>query len=447
MFAACSALLQELPNRVVGPDGRRMKAANSSSGKCQLTGDAVAVHAGRISGGVLQRFTAFGLAAAVGLAGCTASELPRLPRTQADLISERQAAEEQAEAIRRDAVLRVLTRTKAEYDAYAAGRVPAPPVVDILILSGGGDWGAFGAGVLKGWGQLAGPMARPSFDLVTGVSTGALIAPFAFLGDEASINQIVELYRNPRPDWFQPRSLLSFVTGGASYGDIPGLEADIRRTLDEPMMRRLVEAGREGRVLGVNTSNLDFAEMHAWDVVAEAERALKTGETERVSRILLASSAIPGAFPPREIDGDLYVDGAMTGNILYGGRLSSEQSLASVWTRLYPDTPVPPVRYWVIFNNQFRPLPDVVQPNWKSVLPRSLDTASRSATVNGIRHLFALATIARQGGADTQVRYIAVPDDWAPPKPGLFEKETMNALADMGERMGADPASWQSGSP
>jgi hypothetical protein len=57
------------------------------------------------------------------------------------------------------------------------------------------------------------------------------------------------------------------------YGDIPGLETDIRQTLDEPMLRRLVKAGQDGRLLAVNTSNLDFAEMHAWDVVAEAERA------------------------------------------------------------------------------------------------------------------------------------------------------------------------------
>jgi Patatin-like phospholipase len=238
------------------------------------------------------------------------------------------------------------------------------------------------------------------------------------------------------------------VTGGASYGNIPGLEQDIRRTLDKPMMRQLVEAGRDGRLLGINTSNLDFAEMHAWDLVAEAERALRTGETERVYRILLASSAIPGAFPPREIDDSLYVDGAMTGNILYGGRLSSEQGFAAAWKRLYPGTPVPPIRYWVIFNNQFRPRPEIVQPNWKTVLPRSLDTASRSATVNAIRHLFALAEIARlQSRADIQIRYIAVPDDWAPPKPGVFEKETMNALTDMGERMGADPSSWQSDPP
>jgi hypothetical protein len=230
--------------------------------------------------------------------------------------------------------------------------------------------------------------------------------------------------------------------------DSRGLEADIRRTLDTAMMRRLVETGQDGRVLVVNTSNLDFAEMRTWDVVAEAERALETGETERVSRILLASSAIPGAFPPREIDGNLYVDGAMTGNILYGGRLEKEGGFAALWKRLYPGTPVPPIRYWVIFNNQFHPPPEVVQPNWKTVLPRSVDLSSRSATVNGIRHLFALATIARlQSGADVQVRYIAVPDDWAPPKPGVFEKETMNALADMGERMGADLKNWQSDLP
>src|SRR4051812_23909375 len=115
----------------------------------------MAVQARAIWNGVLQRFASLGLAAAVGLAACTTSELPRLPRTQVDLISAREADAEQAEALRREVVLRALPRTKAEYDAYAAGRAPAPPVMDFLILSGGGDWGAFGAGVLKGgwWGR------------------------------------------------------------------------------------------------------------------------------------------------------------------------------------------------------------------------------------------------------------------------------------------------------
>jgi hypothetical protein len=114
----------------------------------------------------------------------------------------------------------------------------------------------------------------------------------------------------------------------------------------------------------------------------------------------------------------------------------------------YPGTPVPKTRYWIIFNNQFRPPPEVVQPNWKSVLPRSVDTSSRSATVNSMRHLFALAAVTRfQYGADAEMRYIAVPDDWVPPKPGVFDKEVMNALADKGERMGADPANWHSDPP
>lgn len=118
------------------------------------------------------------------------------------------------------------------------------------------------------------------------------------------------------------------------------------------------------------------------------------------------------------------------------------------WKRLYPDAPLPRTRYWIIFNNQVRPPPEVVQPNWKSVMPRSLETSTRSATVNAMRHLFALAAVARlQDGADVEVRYIAVPDDWAPPKPGLFERDVMNALANMGERMGADPASWRTEPP
>src|SRR3954466_1543704 len=223
----------------------------------------MAVQARAIWNGVLQRFASLGLAVAVGLAGCTASELPRLPRTQADLISEREAEEEQAEALRREVVLRALPRTKAEYDAYAAGRAPAPPVMDFLILSGGGDWGAFGAGVLKGWGRVAGPMARPSFDVVTGVSTGALIAPFAFLGDEPSINRIVELYRNPRPDIAVSRNMMFFLPSNPSFYVLPGLESELRSALDRPMLERLAAEQASGRVLLVNTTNIDLGDNRA----------------------------------------------------------------------------------------------------------------------------------------------------------------------------------------
>ena len=97
----------------------------------------------------------------------------------------RTKGDEQAVTEGRRVLDRSLERAKAEYDRYTAGGRKAPPVIDILIISGGGDWGAFGAGFLKGWQKVPAqhPLAKPEFDAVTGVSTGTLIAPFAFLGD------------------------------------------------------------------------------------------------------------------------------------------------------------------------------------------------------------------------------------------------------------------------
>jgi len=263
--------------------------------------------------------------------------------------------------------------------------------------------------------RLEGLGARPDFDAVTGVSTGALIAPFAFLGDDQSIDKIATMYRNPQADWIRRRGLIAFLFGGASFVDIPGLEAEVRRTLDWDMMRRLAEAGSGGRVLLINASNLDYGEIQYWDVVAEAQRALDTGKPDRVYDMLLASAAVPGAFPPREIDGRLFVDGAVTGNILYGA-LPGEDSFVAQWMRTHPDVPVPKIRYWIIFNNQFRPPPEVVQPRWSAVFLRSTRMAMRSATVNSIRHLLALAENARlKSNIDVEVRYIAMPDNWVPP--------------------------------
>jgi len=344
---------------------------------------------------------------------------------------------------------RVVTRMKAQYDAYQAGRVPTPPVLNILIVSGGGDWGAFGAGFLKGWGRVpAGPMARPQFDIVTGVSTGALIAPFAFLGTDDAIERVVQLYRHPKPDLVKKRGMLYFLPQNVSFAEVPGLEREMREQINLPTIKQLAEAGHEGRVLVVNTTNVDNGEMRAWDMIPEVERALTTGDVDRLHRILLASSGIPGAFPYREIDGEMYVDGGVTGNILYGARLQEQETFAAVWAMQYPNMPMPPMRYWVIFNNQLVPLPQVTEPNWPAVVSRSMEMATRAATLTALRHLYSLCEIARlKHGVTIEVRVVAVPGDWSPPKPGVFVAETMNALADLGERMGADPASWRTDMP
>jgi hypothetical protein len=106
------------------------------------------------------------------------------------------------------------------------------------------------------------------------------------------------------------------------------------------------------------------------------------------------------------------------------------------------------VRYWVIFNNQLRFPPQVTQERWPEIMSRSTVMGTQTSTVNAIRHLYAKAELQRlKHNADVQVRLISVPDEYQPSKPGTFVKEVMNELADLGERMGADPASWRSEAP
>jgi Patatin-like phospholipase len=119
---------------------------------------------------------------------------------------------------------RALARAKARYDAH-----PGEPVVwNLMLISGGGDWGAFGAGFLKGWSRVQGPLSKPEPDVVTGVSTGALISPFAFLGDDKSIESVLTLYRNPKPDWVKTRWPFYFLPANESFATVPGLEREMR---------------------------------------------------------------------------------------------------------------------------------------------------------------------------------------------------------------------------
>jgi predicted acylesterase/phospholipase RssA len=400
--------------------------------------------------GATRRATVAACVAVLLLAAGCSGPAERPKQTSQKLAAARAEDDLRRQGEQAGAVERNLARIKAEHDEFAAGRAPAPPVVDLLIVSGGADWGAFGAGYLKGWGTVTkGEMARPAFDVVTGVSTGALIAPFAFLGDDASIEKVVHLYRNPSKDWVKRRSLLS-VAGGSSFVTIPGLERELKRAVDLPMLGRIAEAGSTGRLLIVSATDLDTEEMRAWDIVEEARRALRVGDTRRTRQVLLASTAVPGIFPPREIDGVLYVDGGVTGNIQYGGRRAGggKDSFLARWQATYPEVKFPKVRYWVIFNNEVRWPPETVQPKWPSLLAKSSTAATRSATLNAIRKLFLQAELARlKSGADVEVRYVAVPDGWTPASPKPFDRASMNALADLGERMGADPSSWRTEPP
>jgi hypothetical protein len=321
----------------------------------------------------------------------------------------------------------------------------APAVLDLLALSGGGDYGAFGAGFLVGWGEAADPAwRRPEFDGVSGVSTGAMLAPFAYVGTDRACRTVENFYRNPKADWVQDRGPFFFFPSNPSFMVIQNLERDLRDAIDGRLVDQMAQQSRKGKVLMISATDLDFGRQKCWDVGAEAEVASASGNRDRLARILMASSAIPVAFPPVDIDGHLYADGGVTANVFLRLDPRSPDGFLQRWIKVHPGRPLPRVRYWIIINNQLAQPPQTVQSRWPAIVSPSLATAIRSATVSEIRWLAAQADYVNAAwNADIEVRVVAIPDDWRPPVAGDFKRETMVSLSDLGRKMGADPKSWR----
>jgi hypothetical protein len=201
--------------------------------------------------------------AAIVTVGCISTR--REIRDQATLLNLRAEASERYVSDTRGYRTALMQRVKVEYDEFVAGRSAHPPTIDYLIVTGGGDNGAFGAGFLKGWKRVRkdDPLAMPEFDIVTGVSTGALIAPFAFIGSDDSLNRVSSLYRNPQKDWIKERWPLYFLPTEA-----PGLERELKAAVTLDMAKQIAAAGK-GRLLSVNATNLDDASPQVSELVPE----------------------------------------------------------------------------------------------------------------------------------------------------------------------------------
>ena len=143
-------------------------------------------------------------ATALALALTPASCAPRRPvMEESRLIEDGGARKSQFRSEMVDATRTLLMRVSQERGEER--------VIDVLVLSGGGDYGAFGAAFLRSWKERTGENAMPEFDVVSGVSTGALIAPFAFLGSPDDLRRCEDLYRNPKKDWIKARGILGLL--------------------------------------------------------------------------------------------------------------------------------------------------------------------------------------------------------------------------------------------
>lgn len=254
----------------------------------------------------------------------------------------------------------------------ARGLPPTTPLLelDLLGISGGGENGAFGAGLLNGWTERG---DRPTFFLVTGISTGALSAPFAFLGS-ARDPQLKSVYTDiTLADVLVQRGYTAAIWNDG-MADTSPLFRTISRYIDEALLAEIGRAYDSGRLLLIGTSNLDAQMPVVWNIGAIARsghpRALDT-----VRRILLASSALPGAFPPVLFDvtlegqpfQELHVDGGAFAQVfLYPVSIGQFRR-----ERLARRQPVAPARAWVIRNGR-------LDPEWASVDRWTIGIASRA---------------------------------------------------------------------
>ena len=312
---------------------------------------------------------------------------------------------------------------------------PLPPV-SFLAISGGGDNGAFGAGLLNGW-TAAG--TRPEFKVVTGVSTGALIAPFAFLGSKYDPVLKTVYTTVSGKDIFKVRGPVKGFLSDAMADSRPMAQL-VAKYADRALLDAIAAEYEKGRILLVGTADLDALEPVIWNMTAIAAskdpRAL-----DLFRRILIASASIPGAFPPQMIDvtvdgvphQEMHVDGGTIGQVfLYPPSFNlAEQSAGAGAARKRT--------LYIIRNAR-------LDPEWAHVNRKTLSIAARAISSltqsQGVGDLYRIYVTTERDGIDYNLAYIPSTFDVVHPKE-QFDTAYMNELYATGERMAVAGYSWE----
>lgn len=298
----------------------------------------------------------------------------------------------------------------------------------LLALSGGADKGAFSAGLLNAWTKRG---DRPEFDIVTGVSTGALIAPFAFLGARQDA-VIKAIYTGIGSKQVYRQRVLSGLFGGASLLDTKPLQLLIARYVTPAFLDDIAQQHRRGRRLLVLTTNLDAQRGVIWDMGAIADSASPDRLT-LFRRILLASSSIPGAFPPvlipvtahgRHFD-EMHVDGGAVSGFFVMPRamLAADAAAAS---------PSREGGIFLLYNGRIDPVFEVVQPKTFGIMGRALATMLGELDRTNVADM---RVFAKANGLDLSV--CAIDERFKQTSKTLFDPAYMQALYDFGTQLGA----------
>ena len=308
-----------------------------------------------------------------------------------------------------------------------------------LSISGGGANGAFSAGILKGWTESG---QRPEFWIVTGISTGALIAPFAFLGSDFD-DELENVYTNmSTSDLIKKRGIISSLTSGALYDTAPLMDI-LKRTIDKRMIDGIAEQHQRGRRLHIGTTNLDMQRPVIWNI---GEIALEgTPESRQLIRdIMLASASIPVAFPPiriqvsvgDEVYDELHVDGGTSSQVfLYPASLNIKTLAENIGL-------TGGMTAYIIRNGRLKPDWFAVKLKLRPIVMASVSTLIRT---QGLGDLYRIYLGAKRDGMEFRLAYI--PDDFDLEPEEEFDANYMRVLFDLGYELSRNGYDWFNSPP
>jgi predicted acylesterase/phospholipase RssA len=284
--------------------------------------------------------------------------------------------------------------------------------------------------------------APPTFDLVTGVSSGALIAPFVFLGREHD-GQLREIFTKYGRKDIYTYNVNGLIEGSSLTDDTP-LAHLIEKYVDDAFLQEVARERAKGRILLIGTTNLDTQRPVLWDM----GRIAMSNNPDAIvlfRKILLASATLPGVFPPVRIQvrvggknyDELHVDGGVTRQVFIAPSIFSFAS-----GNHKPGTAVAKRRLYVIKNGKIDPEWQPVSENVMSITTRSIDTLIKN---QGIGDLYRIYSISKHDGIDFNLA--SIPPDFRKVRNEPFDAGYMNALFDRGYDLASHNYSWVKSPP
>lgn len=313
------------------------------------------------------------------------------------------------------------------------------PQTSFLAISGGSDNGAFAAGLLNGWTATG---ARPQFKLVTGISTGALIAPFAFLGPSHD-RRLREFYTTTSSkDIFEARNFFAAMTSDAMADSRP-LRALISKHVNRALLDAIAAEYAKGRELWIATTNLDNLQRYIWNMTRIASSP-DPAALELFISLMLASAAIPGEFPPVLIDVD--VDGQAFQEMHVDGGAAAQVFLYPIgidFNALARQHDASRERSLFVIRNAR------LDPDWAQIERKTFSIAKRAISsliqTQSVGDLYRIYLEAERDGLDFNLAHI--PASFRMPHVEQFNTEYMRALFKVGYDLAADGYPWEKTPP